>query len=112
MTLIQMLSTFLGGFLLPLIILLFWGRSVARFRVFGGFLSATLIVGTLWYLNHGSAKPLIVQTSSVVVDMGLATGIGVLVYGLARGKDWTKTRPLLLSAILGGVLAGVLLTVV
>lgn len=106
-----MLTTLVGSFLLPTLVLLCWKKSVDRLKGLGGFLSATLIVGTLWYLNHGSATPWIVQTSIVMVDMGIAAGLGVLVYGLTKGKDWAKTKPLLLSAIAGGVLSGMLLTI-
>lgn len=109
MTLTQILTTILGGFLLPFAILVIWGRLVDRFGVLGGWIAALLIIGPLWYLNHGMAQPLIVQQGSVFIDMGFATGLGVLVYGLFKGLDFEAHRKNLIAALLGGCLAGFIL---
>lgn len=109
MTLTQILTTILGGFLLPFAILVIWGRLVDRFGALGGWIAALLIIGPLWYLNHGMAQPLIVQQGSVFIDMGFATGLGVLVYGLFKGISFESHKENLLAALLGGCLAGFIL---
>ena len=60
MTFSQVLTTILGGFLLPFAILVLWGRLVERLGPFGGWLAAAIIIGPIWYLNHGMLEPLIV----------------------------------------------------
>lgn len=109
MSLTQVLTTILGGFLLPFTILVIWGRLVDRFGGIGGWFAAVLIIGPIWYLNHGMAHPLIVQQGPVFIDMGFATGLGVLVYGLFKGLGFEAHRENLLAAILGGCLAGFVL---
>ena len=110
MTLSQVLTTILGGFLLPFAILDFWGRLVERFGPLGGWFAAAIIIGPIWYLNHGMLNPLIVQHGAVFIDMGFATAIGVLVYGLTRGIDFSSHGRNLLAALLGGSLAGLILS--
>lgn len=105
----QVLTTILGGFLLPFIILLLWGRLVDRFGAWGGWLAAVIIIGPIWYLNHGMSHPLIVQQGPVFIDMGFATGLGVLTYGLCKGISFQSHRANLLAALLGGCLAGIIL---
>ena len=58
MTFSQVLTTILGGFLLPFAILVLWGRLVERLGPFGGWLVAAIIIGPIWYLNHGMLEPL------------------------------------------------------
>jgi len=68
------ITTLIGGFILPFTILLIWGKLVNRFGALGAFLSAFIIIGPIWMINHGITHPLIHQSSPVFVDMGLATG--------------------------------------
>ena len=110
MTFSQVLTTILGGFLLPFAILVLWGRLVERLGPFGGWLVAAIIIGPIWYLNHGMLEPLIVQQGAVFIDMGFATAIGFFVYGLTRGIDFPSHRRNLLAALLGGSLAGLILS--
>ncbi|MFC3928882.1 Lin0368 family putative glycerol transporter subunit [Streptococcus caprae] len=110
MTAQEALLTMLGGFILPFCALLFWGRLVDKWRAWGGFLAAALIVGPIWLLNHGLPSPLIKQSGLVFIDMGLATAIGILVFGLLQGRSFKKTLPIILSCSIGASLAGLLLS--
>ena len=47
MTFSQVLTTILGGFLLPFAILVLWGRLVERLGPFGGWLAAAIIIGPI-----------------------------------------------------------------
>ncbi len=109
MTGFHVLTTVLGGFLLPFFILLIWGRLVRKWRAFGGIVAAFLIIGPIWLLNHGLEEPLIQQTGHVFVDMGFATAIGVFVYGALKGGNIQDSRNNLIAVILGGGLAGLFL---
>lgn len=109
MSLIQALGILLGSFLLPFLILQIWGRLVKRYGALGGFLSALVTVAPMWLLNHGLTSPLIYQSSSVFVDMGMAAGMGILVAGLASGQSLSSYRLTLPAALLGGSLAGIVL---
>ncbi|MCK1189460.1 hypothetical protein MXZ89_05200 [Streptococcus uberis] len=109
MTLIQFFTTLLGGFLLPFTILLLWGKMVDRFGAKGGFLAAFMIIGPIWFLNHGMAHPLIHQGSSVFIDMGYATAIGLLAYGLFRGLGIKVHLHNLAAMLIGGCLAGLII---
>lgn len=104
--------TIIGGFILPFAIIQVWGRLVNRWKVVGGFLSAFLIVGPIWLMNHGITFSLIHQTGGAFVDMGLATGVGIFVYGLLGGKSFQKSLYLLSAALRGGLIAGILLYLV
>ena len=97
---------------MPFTILQVWGRLVNRWKVAGGFLSAFLIVGPIWLMNHGMTFSLIHQTGGAFVDMGLATGVGIFVYGLLGGKSFQKSLYLLSAALRGGLIAGILLYLV
>ncbi|MXQ48066.1 hypothetical protein GRB29_01350 [Streptococcus pneumoniae] len=109
MSMFEGLTTLLGGFLLAFFALLIWGRLVKRFGGLGGVLAAVGLIGCFWWLNHGMSRPLIVQPSSVFVDMGFAVATGVLVYGLSQGQPFQYHRANLLAAIIGGAVAGLIL---
>ena len=55
---------------------------------------------------------LIHQTGGAFVDMGLATGVGIFVYGLLGGKSFQKSLYLLSAALRGGLIAVILLYLV
>lgn len=109
MTWFSFLSTVLGGFILPFLIILIWGPLVNRFGAKGGWLAAFLIIGPVWLLNHGLKQSLIVQQSSVFVDMGLATAVGVFVYNSITQGQIKASLFYVFAAVLGGLLAGILL---
>lgn len=111
MTLTEGLLTMLGGFILPFFILILWGRLVAKWRAWGGFLAALLTVGPIWLFNHGLPNPLIKQSGPVFIDMGLATALGILVFGLLEGQSFKKTLPTLVACFIGAGLAGLVLSV-
>ena len=107
------LATVVGAALFPFIIRLVWGHFTDEFGTFGGFLSALFIVGVMWALNHGYAHVngggLIYQTG-VWVDMGTAAGVGLLVASILQGPKFDKhTKTNILGALLGGLIAGLII---
>lgn len=107
MTLTLALATIVGGFLFPFYIRLIWGKLVENFGPIGGFMAALFIVGTVWAINHGTG--MITQTGGWI-DMGFAAGIGLLTASVVRGGSFAKAVPNLVAAVLGGALAGLVLS--
>ena len=108
MTVEQAVATVAGGFLFPFLIRMFWGKLVDHFGPIGGWMAAGMIVGTSWTINHGTG--LITQSGTVWIDMGLAAGVGLLVASTVRGGKLSKAIPNLGAALLGGLLAGLILS--
>lgn len=104
------ISTITGGFLFTFLIQILWGRLVNKFGSFGGILAAVLISGTMWVLNHGLTKPLIFQSGSLWIDMAWAPAVSGIVYSLLAGKKIKKSVPNIIAAILGGIMAGLLIS--
>lgn len=110
MTLGQAIATIFGGFLFPFMIRMMWNALIKEFGTIGGFLCAAFIIGPAWLINHGMATPLITQSGGIWIDMALAGGIGVLVATIAKGDKIKGSEMNLLAALVGGVLAGLLLS--
>ncbi|WP_165848341.1 Lin0368 family putative glycerol transporter subunit [Streptococcus parauberis] len=53
-----------------------------RFGAIGGWVAAFIIIEPVWFINHGMPVPFIHQSSSVFIDMGFSTAIGVCVDGI------------------------------
>lgn len=101
------IATFVGAAMFPFLIRMLWGRFVEKFGEIGGFLSALFIVGVMWAVNHGFGM---IHQTGAWVDMGLAAGVGLLVCSLMRGAKWDEhTTRNVVSAIIGGILAGIVL---
>lgn len=103
------ITTILGAFLFPLFIRLFWGKLTNKFGAIGGFLASLIIVGTIWIINHGAEYHLIEQSGSVWIDMAWAAAIGVFTASVVSGGKIKKSFSNIGAAIVGGILAGVLL---
>lgn len=104
------ITTIVGGFLFPFFIRMYWGTLCDKFGPIGGFMAAGFIVGTMWTLNHGMG--LIAQSGAAWVDMGFAAGIGLIVASASHGAKISKAIPVICSALVGGTIAGYLLSVI
>ncbi|MEG6574422.1 hypothetical protein V6C31_07845 [Caldibacillus debilis] len=109
MTLGLAIATVAGGFLFPFAIRMMWDKFVELYGAFGGWMSAAFIVGTIWAINHGLSTPMITQTGAWI-DMAWAAGIGLLVATIVKGGNFTKAIPNIFYAIIGGTLAGFILS--
>ncbi|SFC86111.1 Lin0368 family putative glycerol transporter subunit [Clostridium uliginosum] len=98
------IHTMVGGFMLPFLIRMTWGKLVNQFGAIGGWIAGAFVVGLTWCLNHGTALPLIHQTGAWV-DQGVSVGIGVLTATVVLGASFKKALPNILQAITGGALA-------
>lgn len=102
-------TTIMGAFLLPFFIRLLWGRFVNKLGAIGGFLAAITVVGTIWILDHGMKNHLIQQGSSGWIDMGLAAAVGAFTASAITGGKVKKSFTNLGSAVIGGVISGIIL---
>lgn len=103
------IATMVGAAMFPLFIRLVWGELVEDFGPIGGWMAAAFIVGTLWSINHGLETPMIHQTGAWV-DMAVAAGVGIYTAELIRGKLCNDSLPRVFAAIVGGILAGLVLS--
>lgn len=109
MTLNLAIATVIGSAIFPFFIRLIWGNLVEDFGPIGGWLAAAFIVGTVWSLNHGLDTPMIHQTGAWV-DMAVAAGVGVYTAEIIRNKNIEGSYSRVIAAIIGGVLAGLILS--
>lgn len=103
------IATMVGAAMFPLFIRLVWGELVEDFGPIGGWMAAASIVGTLWSINHGLETPMIHQTGAWV-DMAVAAGVGIYTAELIRGKLCKESLSRVCAAIVGGILAGLVLS--
>lgn len=103
------ITTFASGFIFPFIIAMVWGKYVDKHKIFGGVIVAAMVVGTMWMVDHGVG--FIVQGANAPwVDQAWAAGIGLLALGFYKKASFKKTVPTLVFAILGGIVAGFILS--
>ena len=108
MTIELIISTFVGAFIFPFLISLGWGKMVETWGPIGGWMAAGFIVGTTWALDHGVG--MIYQSGSAWVDNAWAAGVGLLAGALYSGASFKKSLPTVLSSIVGGIIAGFVLS--
>lgn len=109
MSIKEIITTIVGGFLFPFFIVTTWGRLVKKIGPFGGFVASFIIVGTMWVINHGVNNHLVKQSGLVWIDMAWAAAIGVLVSSIVTGGKVYKSMTTIVAVILGGLLSGGLL---
>lgn len=105
----QILTTFIGGFMFPFLVRMLWGEFEKEYGMLGGFLASVFIVGVMWLVNHGLDSPYIYQTGAFV-DMGLAAFTGVWSATTVLGGKPSKSVQNIIAALLGGGIAGLILT--
>ncbi len=109
MTIANIITTLFGAFIFPVLLRLIWAPLVNLWGAKGGILSAVLITGTMWVVNHGIRNPLIVQSGNIWIDMSWAAALGVFTATLLLGANFKKSIPLLFTSTIGGIFAGFIL---
>ena len=125
LTTAAIITTFAGAFLAPFAICIAWGRLFGKYDMVGSMIAAGFIVGTMWSLNHGatvgipgvldgpSNVNMIVQGKDAPwIDMAWAIGTGIIINGIYGGNSFGKALPTFISVVLGGTLAGFILSCV
>lgn len=109
MTIEAAIKTLLGAIMFSFIVRLVWDELVKIFGALGGWISAGLIVGSMWMINHHLG--LINQSGEIWIDMALAVAFGVFFATALEGGKIKKSLPVLLGCCLGGILAGIVLAI-
>ena len=126
----SLLTTIFGAFAVTFTVIMCWGKLVEDFGPIGGMMSAAIIIGTFWIMNHKlpgfgihpeqlkDATGRTMQFSLIYqngpwIDMGWAIAIGLWVCGLVDGNKHTSRWSLLTESlprigvtILGGIIGG------
>lgn len=113
----EMIITFLGAMMYSFVINRFFNEFIKDNVIYNGYFTSFSLIGLFWLLNHGIDSHMIVQSGPIWIDMALAAGIGVMIKSILQLKKNYSSRKilqlinwsLLLQALLGGTLAGIIL---
>jgi hypothetical protein len=102
------ISTFIGGAIVGSLSFGIWPEMWKSYGIMGGFLTATLVIGTMWYMNHwlGVMEN---ATGKLWVDQGFPIMGAGIAWGLVRFYPDAKfyhILPTLICCVIGGLLAG------
>ncbi len=103
----------IGFSLAAIIINTLWGVFVAYFGVLGGYVSAFILTGSMWFLNHYIG---IIQNEedAAYIDMGLGIAVSLVVRDMINkgAISIISSMPtffcISVGAILGGIAAGLI----
>ncbi len=117
MSLKELVITFIGATLYAFVINRFFNEFVKNNTIYDGYFVSFSLIGLFWLINHGINSPMIVQSGPIWIDMALAAGMGAMVKSILQLKKNYSSRKilqlinwsLLLQALLGGTLAGIIL---
>ena len=86
-----------------------WSIFVNKFGIKGGWISALILTGTLWFINHhlGMVEN---KKEAMFIDMGLAVGLCSLIRdSLLKGiSGLVSSMPTFICVLIGGAIAGIL----
>jgi hypothetical protein len=102
-------TTILGAFLFPFLIRMMWGKFVKIGGVIGGFFVASVLIGTIWIMNHGMENHLIKQSGTVWIDMAWSAAIGIFIASFIGGGKIKKSFTNISAAVVGGIIGGIVL---
>lgn len=113
----EMIITFLGAMMYSFVINKFFNEFIKDNAIYNGYFTSFSLIGLFWLLNHGIDSHMIVQSGPIWIDMALAAGIGVMIKSIFQLKNKNQTLnilklinwSLLIQAIVGGTLAGIIL---
>lgn len=98
----------IGFALAGIVINTLWGVFVNNFGILGGYISALILTGSMWFLNHSIG---LIQNDkdSAFVDMGLGVGICLVVRDMINNGviSITSSVPTFLCVTVGSVLGGI-----
>lgn len=110
---VRLLKSMLGFLLAAVVSNKLWAVVINQFGIKGGWISALIITGTLWYINH--YKGLINnEEGAAFVDMALGIAIALIARDMFihGGKAFISSIPtfvlMTIGAVAGGASAGLL----
>lgn len=107
-------SAFIGAMILGTMTYGIWPEMWMSYGIVGGWLSATILIGTGWYMCHW-LEIIPNRDGGVWVDMGFAIGAAGISWSMVRfypDCEFTKAIPTFVFCVIGGGLAGVVAALV
>ena len=102
------LSTFIGGAIVGSLSFGIWPEMWKTYGIMGGFLTATVVIGIMWYMNHWLGV-MDNPKGKLWIDQGFPIAASGIVWGLVRfypNSQFTHIFPTLICCLIGGALAG------
>lgn len=106
------LSTFIGGAIVGSLSFGIWPEMWKTYGIMGGFLTATVVIGIMWYMNHwlGMVEN---PSGKIWVDQGFAVSAAGIVWGVVRfDAVLAQALPTFICCAIGGILAAAAAVVV
>ena len=102
------LSTFVGSAIVGALAFGIWPEMWKSYGIMGGFLTATVVIGTMWYMNHhlGIIRN---PAGTLWIDQGLpiaAAGTAWAVVRFYPNAHMSQAIPTAVCCIIGGCLGG------
>lgn len=102
---VKHLGTVISTAIAGMFVMSVWGSFAGAYGIAGGWFAGTLIIGTMWYLNHCIGCH---NNDGAWVDMALGIAVAgyvkpMFVDGMQAGID---SLPTLFWVLVGGVLGG------
>lgn len=103
----------LGFFLAAIVINSFWGVFTNILGIFGGYISAVILTGLMWFLNHymGLIEN---DEDSAFIDMALGIAISIIVRDsiIHGASSMVSSMPTFVCVTIGAVLGGCVAAVI
>lgn len=101
-------STFIGGAIAGSLSFGIWPEMWKSYGILGGFCTATVVIGIMWYMNHWLG---VIENApgKLWVDQGLPIMGAGIAWGVVRFYPHTHVAqilPTLVCCVIGGALAG------
>lgn len=86
-----------------------WGIFTNRFGAKGGWISALILTGSMWYVNHYLGM-IDNKEGAVSIDMGMAVGLSLIVRDVLKNgiSGLQDSFPTLICVCIGGIVGGVI----
>lgn len=104
----RIVRAIIGGFIAAIVINGGWGVFVENIGPLGGVLAATVLIGTMWFLNHYIGL-IPNENNCAFIDMGLSISIACIfrdIIRLGSIKLITTSIPTFVLVIIGGAIGG------
>ena len=106
----KLVSAFAGAAIVGALVFGIWPEMWMSYGIMGGWLAATVLIGTAWFMNH-RLEVIPNPSGEAWVDMGWAVGAAGVGWALVRfypDCQFGQAVPTLLCCLIGGGLAGIL----
>jgi hypothetical protein len=101
------LSTIIGGAICGALCFGIWPEMWKSYGIMGGWITATVVIGICWYMNHWLG---VIWNSPgrIWVDQGWAVSAAGISWAIVRfNAQFQRALPVIFCCFLGGALAGI-----